>query len=94
MRNAACSLYAHLAARYVLPLKEKFLVAKGTYLTLLNNDNDEFIFGISTSGKHLQEMVDDIKADGKFDLIFLKQEKDFYLFTLVDQEFVPHCWNY
>lgn len=89
MRNCAINLYSHLIAKKKLPLQKKIEVTKGTYLTLLNKKNKNYIFAMSKSGKYWQDMIKDINEFGKIEIKTLVDEKEYLVFSLAKQPFQP-----
>lgn len=89
MRNCAIYLYSHLLAKKKLPLQQKIEVTKGTYLTLLNRKNKNYIFTMSKSGKYWKDMVEDINRYGKITINTIVEEDDYLIFSLGKQSFKP-----
>lgn len=89
MRNCAINLYSHLIAKKKLPLQKKIEVTKGTYLTLLNRKNQNYIFAMSKTGKYWNDMIKDIQRYGKFTINIMVDEKDYLVFSLAKQTFQP-----
>ena len=89
MRNSAINMYSHLVARKTLPLQKKIQVTQGTYLTLLNRKNKNYIFALSKSGQNWNKMIEDINKYGKLKIELMMEEPEYIIFTLSKQKFKP-----